>query len=105
MIRLVAWREDHRTDIEALLPRDHIVVNGVDAARKCAGHTLRADAACQAARRFTLSRLVVVAALHFGKGADALFNGEFGQRDAVLFFDLAAGDAVINFLPRQFDHR
>ncbi len=88
-VDLVAGSQDHRTDLEYLVTGHHVVIDGIDAARKGATHALGADTARQAAGRLGLSRLIVVAAFDLGEAADSIGDRHLRQRHSRLTIDMA----------------
>ena len=79
--------------------------DGIPSAGEDAAHALGTDAACQAACGFSLGAFIVVAAFDLHEVVAAHLYGQFGHRYARLGRDLAAFDALFNFLLGQVHSR
>ena len=104
-VHLVARRQDHRPHLHRLLPRHHVVIDGLHPAGVHAGQTLRANAALQTALGLG-PRLVLGQAQHnFAEAGHPLFHRQQGRFRSRLRCDLADLHPLSQFLAREFHHR
>ena len=101
LVDLVPGRQNHRTHVDLLGPRDHVVIDGVDPAGEGTAHAFRADPTPKTAGGLGLSRGVVVAAFHLGEGGDSFGNRKLGQLHPRLPFDSTDCDVFLDLLGRH----